>query len=68
MSFGIIIKNRPHRFGKTRSEHEQNIRKDWGCKTLTDEQLDKCKFLERHAKDKLGAKCSYFDQSQIGKV
>lgn len=60
----IIIKDRPHRFGKTRSEHEKNIRKEWGMKTLTDEQLDKCKYLEK----KVGVKKSYFDQSQIGQV
>lgn len=64
----IIIKDRPHKFGKSRSEHEQNIRKDWGCKTLTDAQLDKCKWLEKQAHNKLGVNKSYFDQSQIDKV
>jgi hypothetical protein len=60
----IIVKNKPHRFGKTRSEHEKNIRREWGCKTLSDEALDKCKYLEK----KSGVKKSFFDQSQIGKV
>ena len=64
MSFGIIIKNKPFRFGRNRSEHECNIRREWGCKTLTDEQLDKCKFLEK----KSDRSKSYFDQSQIGQV
>lgn len=60
----IIIPDRPHRFGKTRSEHEYNIRRDWGCQTLKDGQLDKCKFLEKRC----GSKKSYFDQSEIDKV
>lgn len=64
MSFGIIIRDKAHRFGKTRSEHEKNIRKEWKCKTLSDEQLDKCKYLEK----KSNTSKSYFDQSQIGKV
>ena len=62
MSFGIVIKNRPYRFGKTRSEHEKNIRKEWDCKTLTDEQLDKLKYLEKRDNKQV------YDQSQIGKV
>ena len=64
MGVNIIIKNRPFRFGKSRSEHEQNLRKDWGCRTLTDTQLDKCKWLEK----KVGVRKSYFDQSQIDAV
>ena len=32
--------------GKTRSEQEKNLRKEWGS-TLSDEQLDKCKYLEK---------------------
>ena len=42
----IIIKDKPYRFGKHRSIQEENLRKE-GMKTLTEEQLDKCKFLEK---------------------
>jgi len=59
----IIIKNKPYRFGKRRSEQERNLRKE-GMVTITDEQLDKCKFLER----KSGFSRSFFDQSEIDKI
>ena len=59
----IIIKNRPYRFGRNRSEQEKNLRKE-GMATMTDEQLDKCKFLEK----KSDSSKSFFDQSEIGKV
>ena len=49
-----IIISRHDKFGKTRSEHEENLRKEGWGNTLTEEQLDKCKFLERKAKDKTG--------------
>ena len=48
----IIIKKHDG-FGKTRSEHEENLRKEWGS-TMTDEQLDKLKFVEKKIKDKSG--------------
>ena len=53
----IIIKDRPAHFGKTRSAHEKNLRKEWGG-TMTDEQLSKLKFLEKKAKkqDRAGEK------------
>jgi len=60
----IIIRDRPDRFGKTRSEHERNIRREWGTKTLSDEQLDKCKYLEK----RIGRNRSYINQSEIDKV
>lgn len=53
----IIIKDREHRrdkFGKTRSEQEENMRKEWG-KTMSDEQLDKLKYLERKHKNSTGS-------------
>jgi len=59
----LILPKRPHRFGKTRSEHEYNIRRDWGCKTLEDDQLDRCKFME-----KMAGKKNFFDQSEIHTV
>jgi len=33
--------------GKTRSEIETNLRKEWGSSTLSPEQIDKCKFFEK---------------------
>jgi hypothetical protein len=38
-----------HRLGKTRSEIETNMQKEWGTSALTDEQIDKCKFQEKKA-------------------
>ncbi len=43
-----------HRLGRTRSEIEANMRKEWGTSGLTDEQIDKCKFLEKKAEIKEG--------------
>ncbi len=59
----IIIKDRSYRFGKTRSEQESNLRKE-GMATMTEVQLDKCKYLER----KSGIKKSFFDKSEIDSV
>jgi len=57
------LKDRPYRLGRNRSEQEKNLRKD-GMKTITDEQLDKCKFLEK----KKGYSRSFFDRREIDKV
>ena len=48
MTFQIIdrTKYKEQNLGKTRSEQEENIRKD-GLQGMSDEQLDKCKFLEK---------------------
>jgi hypothetical protein len=43
-----------HRLGRTRSEIETNMRKEWGTSGLTDEQIDKCKHLEKKAEIKEG--------------
>ena len=59
----IIIKNKPYRFGKRRSEQERNLRKE-GMATMTEEQLDKCKYLEK----KVGLDRSFFDKSEIDKI
>ncbi len=59
----IIIKDKPYRFGKKRSEQESNLRKE-GMATMTEEQLDKCKFLEK----KTGLSRSFFDKNEIDKV
>ncbi len=45
-----IITKKPDNYGKTRSQHEENMRKEWGH-TMTDAQLDKLKFFEKRKKD-----------------
>ncbi len=62
----IIIKGK-HNIGKTRSEQEANLRKEWGS-TMSDENLDKCKFLERKVKDATGSKDNFFKQVIVDKV
>lgn len=62
-----IIIRRPGYFGKSRSEQEGNLRKEWGP-TMTDEQLDKVKFLEKKAKEAVGAERSFFGPSEADKI
>ena len=59
----IIIKDKPYRFGQHRSEQEKNLRKE-GMATMSEEQLDKCKFLEK----KTAYRRSFFDKSEVDKV
>ena len=63
----IIIKGKHDHFGKTRSEQEKNMRKEWGT-TMSDEQLDKLKFLEKKVKDKSGSKKNFIPGIDIDKV
>jgi len=65
----IIIrgKNEHQKFGKTRSEQEENLRKEWGS-TITDEQLDKLKFHERKIKEKTGLKKNFVRGQVIDRV
>jgi hypothetical protein len=65
----IIIrgKDEHHKFGKTRSEQEENMRKEWGC-TMTDEQLDKLKFLERKKKGYDGSTKNFFTGIDIDEI
>lgn len=63
----IIIKGKTS-MGETRSEQEQNIRKEGWGQTLTDEQLDKLKYLEKLVREKTGAEKNFFKQHQIEKV
>ena len=63
----IIIKGKHDNFGKTRSEHEKNLRKEWGS-TMTDEQLDKLKYLERKIKDKSGQTKNFIRGQDIDRV
>lgn len=63
----IIIKGKTS-MGKTRSEQEINIRKEGWGHSLTDEQLDRCKYLERLLKEKTGAKKNFLKQHNIDTV
>jgi len=63
----IIIRGKHDHFGKTRSEQETNMRKEWGT-TMTDGQLDKLKYLEKKIKDKTGQKKNFITGIDIDKV
>ena len=63
-----IIIRKPDSFGKTRSEQERNLRSEGWGRTLSDEQLDKCKYLERRVKNKLGVEKVFFKPDEIDKV
>lgn len=60
----IIIRGRA-KFGRTRSEQEINLRKE-GMSSLSDEQLDRVKFLEKRVKNEQGSKDNYIGQHVIG--
>jgi hypothetical protein len=62
----IIIKDKTS-FGKTRSEQEENMRKEWGS-TMTDEQLDKLKYLERKNREATGSDTSFYRGNDIDQV
>jgi len=66
MSLQIIIRNKSS-FGRTRSEQEQNLRKEWGS-TITDAQLDKLKFLERKAKERTGTTKNFIKAVDLDNV
>ena len=59
--------NDHHKFGKTRSEQEENMRKEWGS-TMTGEQLDKLKFLERKKKEIDGSTKNFIPAHFIDEV
>lgn len=63
----IIIKDKHDHFGKTRSEQETNMRKEWGH-TMTDEQLDKLKYIEKKAKDITGSSKSFTRLNEVDLV
>jgi hypothetical protein len=63
----IIIKGKHDHVGKTRSEQEENLRKEWGS-SITDEQLDKLKYMERKVKDSSGQKKNFIRGQDIDKV
>jgi hypothetical protein len=62
-----IIIQKPDSFGKTRSEHEENMRKEWG-ETMTDSQLDKLKYLERKIKERTGSDKNFIPGQDIDRV
>lgn len=62
----IIIKGK-NKLGKTRSEQEKNLRKEWGS-TMTDEQLSKMEYMEKVIKDKTGSKNNFIKTSETSKV
>jgi len=60
-----IIIQRPDTFGKTRSEQEKNLRSE-GMRSLTDEQLDRVKYLEKKHKEKTGSSKNFIGQEIVG--
>lgn len=63
----IIIRSKHSNIGKTRSEHERNLRKEWGA-TMSDEQLDKLKYLERKMKERTGSAKNFIPGQDIDKI
>lgn len=59
----VIIKDRPYRLGKHRSEQEENLRKE-GMGTMTEAQLDRLKHIEK----KSGSSRSFFDRREIDQL
>ena len=62
-----IITKKHDVFGKTRSEQEENWRRE-GARTMTDEQLDKLKYLERKIKNKTGSSKNFIRGQDIDRV
>ncbi len=61
----IITSKTRHSLGRTRSEQCENLRKVYGGSGgMTDENLDKCKFLEK----KLEMKQGFLRQSDVSEV
>ena len=65
----VIIKGKDsqHKLGKTRSEQEQNIRKEWGP-TMNDGQLDRLKYAERKFKERTGSSKNFIKGHDIDLV
>jgi hypothetical protein len=60
----IIIKGKA-KFGLTRSEQESNLRKE-GMRSLSDEQLDKCRFIEKKYREATGSAQNFINQNVLG--
>jgi len=65
MSLNIIIRGKSS-FGKTRSEQEANLRKE-GYVGMSDENFDKCKWMEKQIKDKYGSGENFVRQTDLPK-
>ena len=63
----IIIKKISPK-GKTRSQVERTLIKEWGSSALTEEKIDKSEFLEKAAKEQLGMDNVFIKQDEIDKV
>ena len=59
----FIIKGKA-KFGRTRSEQEENLRKE-GMKSLSDEQFDHMKFVEKKLKDETGSTDNFVRQHAV---
>lgn len=67
MGLTLIIKNKLK--SKGRSDYHKLLKDEgWGGAGLTDEQADKCEFLERKAKVSGIDKTTHFRQHQIDRV
>ena len=62
-----IIIRKPGSFGKTRSEREKNLNSE-GMFSLTEEQVDKCKYAEKKIEEETGAKKTNLTHYHIDKV
>lgn len=62
----IIIKGKV-KIGRVRSEHEENMRKEWGG-TITDVQLDKLKYIEKKLREETGSKNNFVPAHLIDEV
>jgi len=60
----IIIRGKTT-IGKTRSEQEDNLRRE-GFRSLSDEQLDKCRHVERKLKERVGSTENFIGQHVLG--
>jgi len=60
----IIIRGNA-KFGKTRSEQEENLRRE-GMRSISDEQLDRIRFIEKQAKEAVGSKPDFIGQHVVG--
>ena len=62
----IIIKGKT-KIGKVRSEQEENLRKEWGP-TMSDEQLEKMKFIEKRVKEKTGSDSNFVGTNETDEI
>lgn len=62
----IVKRGEPKGRSRSRTE-EQLIKEGWGG-SMSQENLDKCKYLERLAKEQLGADQSHFKQRVIDEL